>query len=222
MSKLTKINIVKGKMCIKSILLATTAIVISNNTNAALVGLSDTDMDFLGTAQDGFNITLDTSTNLEWLDWSLTLSRNYNDVFAQTQGGNLDGWRYATESEFASLAASAGIPITFFDNKPGGTDPGFNLLNGFLGSGEPGSSIAISAISLSDNTHSLGGFNSVQDVYDVPNATPVILNPEFSDTMSLSSVGSALVRVVPVPAAMWLFGSGLLGLIVVARREVDA
>ena len=209
-------------MSIKSILLATTAIVISNSTNAALVGVSDAAMDFLGTAEDGFNITRDTSTNLEWLDWSLTLNRSYNNVFAQTQGGDLDGWRYATESEFESLAVSAGIPITFFDNNPGGTDPAFDLLNGFLGSGEPGSSIAISAVSLSSNTHSLGGFNGLQEVYDVPNANAVILNPELSDASSVSSVGSALVRVVPAPAAVWLFGFGLLGLIGAARRKVRA
>ena len=46
----------------------------------------------------------------------------------------------------------------------------------------------------------------------------------WDDTRINTGVGSALVRtsVVPVPAAVWLFGSGLIGLIGVARRKARA
>ena len=42
------------------------------------------------------------------------------------------------------------------------------------------------------------------------------LNMNFSDNTGLTSAG---VSAVPVPAAVWLFGSGLLGMIAVARRK---
>ena len=42
-----------------------------------------------------------------------------------------------------------------------------------------------------------------------------ILNVTFSD----GTILSVDIKVVPVPAAVWLFGSGLLGLVGVARRK---
>lgn len=43
----------------------------------------------------------------------------------------------------------------------------------------------------------------------------------ISDSLSNSEFGSSLFRasIVPVPAAVWLFGSGLLGLVGMARRR---
>ena len=210
-------------MGIKSITLAASAFVLSTSVNAALVGINNSDMSFLGASEDGFNITLDTSTGLEWLDWSLTLNRSYDDVFAQTQGGNLDGWRYATEAEFVTLAVSAGIPLSFLDDDPGGTHPGFEVFNTLLGSGAiDNESFAISAFSASSGTHALGGFSIGQGWFEVPNALRHNLNNNWSDADTNTRVGSALVRdtsVVPVPAAVWLFGSGLLGLVGLARRK---
>ena len=197
--------------------------VVSFNSNAVLIGVDDSSMDFLGAAQDGWNITLDTSTNLQWLDWSLTTSRSYNDVYAQTQGGTLDGWRYATSEEFAGLATAAGIPASFLDATPGGTDVGFTILNSLLGdTGDVGLSSAISAWSNSPGTHTIGGFTSLQNGFDVPNDSFNIFNNEFLDVNSFNLYGgSALVRVnpVPVPASVWLFGSGLIGLVGFAKRK---
>ncbi|MDH5570444.1 MAG: VPLPA-CTERM sorting domain-containing protein [Gammaproteobacteria bacterium] len=41
----------------------------------------------------------------------------------------------------------------------------------------------------------------------------------FSTTSSYAELGSLEVTAVPVPAAVWLFGTGLLGLVAVARRK---
>ena len=194
----------------------------SQQAIAALIGINDPDMAFLGTAQDGFNITRDTATNLEWLDWSLTLLRSYNDVFNETQGGNLDGWRYATASEFVGLATAAGIPATFLDNTPGGTHPGFAALNLFLGSGSfAGESVAYSATSNVAGKHALGGLDEQQSLFEVPDANEHYFSAVWPDTAINTRVGHALVRatVVPLPPALILFGSGLLGLIGMARRK---
>ena len=42
---------------------------------------------------------------------------------------------------------------------------------------------------------------------------------EFSATVDTMTVSSAAISSVPVPAAVWLFGSGLLGLTGIARRK---
>lgn len=192
----------------------------SQTAIAALVGINDPDMAFLGTPQDGFNITRDTATNLEWLDWSLTVNRSYDDVFNETQGGNLDGWRYATAAEYIGLADAAGIPASFLDNEPGGTHAGFALLNGFLGSGSnAGESLSISAESFNPGFHAIGGFSSDQTFFEVPDNNQFVYTPNYANDRTDTQLGSVLVRVVPLPPAAWLLGTGLLGLFGVARRK---
>jgi hypothetical protein len=43
--------------------------------------------------------------------------------------------------------------------------------------------------------------------------------PGFNANFDITSVHVTSVSTVPVPAAVWLFGSGLLGLVGVARRK---
>ena len=54
----------------------------------------------------------------------------------------------------------------------------------------------------------VGGFTGVQS----------LLGADFSASGGIAKIGA----VVPVPAAVWLFGSGLLGMAVVARRKSAA
>ena len=56
-------------------------------------------------------------------------------------------------------------------------------------------------------TLSGGGFDSTAAVFD--------FSSQSANTYSLT------IAAVPVPAAVWLFGSGLIGLIAVARRQTD-
>lgn len=198
--------------------------IITLPVHAALVGVNDSNYAFLGTSEDGFNITLDTSTDLEWLDWSLTLDRSYDSVFALTQGGSLDGWRYATPAEIESLTVAAGLPTSFLSAAPGGTHSAFELLNTFLGSGSnDNESIAIADSRARPTVHRLTGFIDTQLRFELPETgIPSSLFSGLDDGASNIRVGSALVRdvsVVPVPAAVWLFGSGLIGLVGLARRK---
>ena len=62
---------------------------------------------------------------------------------------------------------------------------------------------------------------------DVANAAPLAVGTTnyeviFSNNVSQVYTFDAIPTVVPVPPAVWLFGAGLLGLVVVARRKVIA
>jgi len=59
-----------------------------------------------------------------------------------------------------------------------------------------------------------GGTNWSGDISSSPAGTN-LLNVTFSD----GTVLAVDIKVVPVPAAVWLFGSGLLGLVGIARRR---
>lgn len=55
------------------------------------------------------------------------------------------------------------------------------------------------------------------------NLTEYVLNPWASDGSLINPVMSNIsLTVVPVPAAVWLFGSGLLALVGMTRRKVNA
>ncbi|MFT6909178.1 MAG: hypothetical protein ACJAS1_005890 [Oleiphilaceae bacterium] len=49
----------------------------------------------------------DTVSGLSWLDVTATVNRSFDDISSQlVTGGQFDGWRYATGSEFNSLLSS--------------------------------------------------------------------------------------------------------------------
>ena len=46
------------------------------------------------------NVTRDTNTDLEWLDWTASTDRSYDDVSDLTDSGETyQGWRHATREE---------------------------------------------------------------------------------------------------------------------------
>lgn len=96
----------------------------SASASASLVRVDDSSLGFLGSAQDGFNITRDAGNNLDWLDWDLTTNYSFNTAQPLLEsGGILDGWRFAQAEDFLGLALSAAIPSAHFDNFVPGNAP---------------------------------------------------------------------------------------------------
>lgn len=81
---------------------------LAGTSHAALIEVNDPTF---GISPDGFNITRDTATGLDWLDVSLTDSTPFATVDA---GPLTPTWRRATNAEVASLFVSAGLvhPMT--------------------------------------------------------------------------------------------------------------
>lgn len=218
----------------------------SNMATAALLHINDPS---LPASADGFNISRDTSTGLDWLDVAVSAGRSYEDLTGVDgsnefdPGGDFEGFRYATFVDIDgntaagrqnSLLKSAGLGVMVFSDL--GSYADVRALLDYVGcSGSCGAyGYALgTAVFIDQNNNMLvsdvivEAFRSLQGLsygrasYD--NIPPLELDP-FVTNVSVDYPivrGNWLVRdtVVPVPAAVWLFGSGLIGLIGVARRK---
>ncbi|CAA0099181.1 Uncharacterised protein [Halioglobus japonicus] len=201
---------------------------------AALISIDDPNF---GTGA----LTLDTSTNMTWLDLSITEGMSFNDVSSQLgASGTYSGYRYASPEEVYSLFVEALIPNI---NDPGtfghyGTvenaRPALHLI-GLMG---PSYQVEISGVKLS----SINGFSSQHnnsngfDLIQMPYATvregvitsngPQSYGEVFTVGSSIfpsnpyEGVGSWLVKTttVPVPSTAWLFGIAFFRVVKVPRR----
>jgi len=184
---------------------------------------------------DNGSYTTDTTSGLDWYDVSLTKGLNYNEVIALTStGGTLEGenWHYATATEFQSMLGN------FLDLAPSGF---YNSNNGtlsqlvdMLGTTEPnpnGSIVNGRLININTSTSTntppfqldLALIATTETSYQAISHNGVI-----SNSTSDLTAGSFLVRStlpaspvpVPVPAAIWLMGTGLIGLTSFSRRKL--
>lgn len=183
-------------------------------------------------------LTYDTSSGLQWLDLGFTQNQSYLQVNAQLAlGGQFHGYRYATIGEVTTLFDNAGINGVFIDVEPG--DPEFDALEDFLfmidvlgtsfdnfGNVDGRNSFALTSTIQPDILPNVDGVRRSQLHLAYPNLR-CCTHGAFAypneravgkDHIDLNQ-GSWLVRIepVPIPAGIWLFVSGLIGLIGVAR-----
>ncbi|MFK5894855.1 MAG: hypothetical protein QM504_16675 [Pseudomonadota bacterium] len=173
-------------------------------------------------------ITSDTEIGLEWLDLTETVNMSYDDISSQFgTGGKFEGWRYASASEVINLWANFGLDLSGIQN---------TSYSGY-------DSKVIDAANILGRTYSSLGVpyavegitNTVIDGYYYVTMGASLFNGSFNSKLTYlygeqngnlashqSSVrmGSYLVRTspVPIPSTVWLFGSGLVSLIGIARR----
>ncbi len=162
--------------------------------------------------------TLDTDSGLRWLDLTGTANRSFTDISGQLGlGGEFEGYRYASSAEVQSFIANAGI--IGFQN--GFNDFNFQPISDLL-------NLLGGPLSQSTFTTQSGGITSDISLPGLRNSINLIINESaltgatgtfsISLTQTFSSMGSWLVQPVPIPPTVWLFGSGLLGLIGIARK----
>ncbi|MCP4465076.1 MAG: hypothetical protein GY819_19975 [Planctomycetaceae bacterium] len=201
------------------------------SVSSAIAGLYEGNDSIFGIG----SITIDTTNDLAWLD--LTISRDkeysYDDMRKKmATGGDFEGWRYATEQEVRDFWTSGGGPGGAYDGvyddakgwareilklwgatldtPRGGLEAHALTGTPYLGNGSGGTR-AHKYATLSE----LPGFNGNAWI------CPTSAGCGMSDDDYGRFLGHALVRthVLPVPAAIWLFGTALIGFVGISRRR---
>lgn len=195
---------------------------ISNGGNNVSVSTPNNDCSFAWTAAASYDLTLDSTGFLliETADAETDLSTNHS--FGRADGTTTTGIVF-TLSELTNVYITAEWARTSFGGgganlpnvelKPvGGTT---NLLTGLIGTFAETTS---GAVTQGENITSLW-LGSGTYIF----STHTFAFANGSADGLLASVGSSTsiigVSIVPIPAAAWLFGSGLLGLVGIARRK---
>ena len=163
------------------------------------------------------SLTIDTSTDLAWLNLNYSLGLSYDQVLADTApGGLFSGYRFATASEVLGLYDSAGIPDNGNGYYPLGTPSILSLIS-LVGpmapyQGEP------SIYGLTGTTTSQGlqasaaiyasGLNSTLEF--LVTSGPGIYDFAYNPSLSSAGIGSWLVKEVPEPSVGVIAIGGLL------------
>ncbi len=159
------------------------------------------------------SITRDSAQQLDFLDVPLSIARSYDDVSSQFGvGGDFEGWRHATLDEVVTLVNNWGFSPTVPDPVPGITVLSLN---------QDGSGVALGGLtSRLGHTVSFGGtfsftlgFTEIRDAgvflpYVSMTASGVFSYSNPSGPASVdTAAGHYLVRDVPAPGALALFGT---------------
>jgi hypothetical protein len=177
-----------------------------------------------GTAQaaliDYGSYNSDDVSGLDWLDFSATLGMNHADALA-----NNSGWRYATEVEVEDLffQSFVGYYETNSFNFSSTSDGAYadqaedvDIYGGLFGV-KTGRTVGF----YEDDE----GFIRLMGALKLSEYNSAVYGMGYDDTFaadySSAVVGTYMVRVsmIPVPAAVWLFGSALAGLGWLGRRQ---
>ena len=208
---------------------------LSFNVNAALVGR-------LAATEGGtdYQAYYDTEADLTWLADANAAGTTMNWADANTWAagltvGGVDGWRLANTVDVGNDGVTSTSPYN-------GVDYGYNitthseLSNMFYNVlGNTAYYDTSGAYQAGYGLSNTGPFSNLQSDYGYWSATEYVPNTDRAWSFNMDegsqdvhnktynlyvwAVQSGDVSAVPVPAAVWLFGSGLIGLVGIARRK---
>ncbi len=170
------------------------------------------------TANDSL-LTYDPATNLEWLDVTVTAGLSYNQVNDQLGSGGLyEGFTFASKQQILSLFSAVDLQEIPNDVSTEG-DKIQTLLSFWgvtwdLGTGERTEFLTANTTGLSPAEHWSGRVFWLDSGFTGVSAEMYV----YDDNFTGAGIGSALVRVVPLPATGWLLASALLCLSGFRRR----
>lgn len=174
-------------------------------------------------SSQGYEVTVTATYNTE----VTSVDGDGNGIFAVT-GGGFDVWFDTTpDYSFTNDTGFTGVDSLITGNISGGSG---SFLPGF-GVGFSNIDLIIGAFGYDQNVYSpdtiVGGSSiftlKVNNSGGGPTAgVTSVLGQTVGDGALMEADGNMKLQAVPVPAAVWLFGSGLLGLVGIARRKKAA
>lgn len=195
----------------KRILLALALGAISSGSNAALLSVD--------WQSPGDNLlTQDTVSGLQWLDLTVTYGLTHDFVSGQLgAGGQFEGFRYATDAEVQDLWSNFGIDLSAgAPTVVAGSDPGVETAAGLLGNtwctyacfDYPFGVSGLTSTASGMGHYAMGAYQTDFGFTQYETVGSQIVADALTN---IQPYGSYLVlgSPVPVPAALWLFGSGL-------------
>jgi hypothetical protein len=161
----------------------------------------------------------DDSTQLVWLELTLTSNHSYNDVVANlAPGGLYDGWRYATPVELAQFftdydggVVNDTLALNLMNDLGGPLQDIYNPANGFRRL----SSIGFLNVPFGLG-HALYGYIAVDNFYG-PSINPSLQGSAL-DSFAFSGTGSWLVEEVPEPGFLPVVAMAVCGIVVRFRK----
>ena len=169
-------------------------------------------------------ISYDDTTGLRWLDLTETDNMSYLSVTAQLgTGGMFEGFRVATAAEVVALWSNYNVDLSAGNDE---VVPGIDLsiISAAIQLGDTLSETSDNPTGVVGNVLETAPYNAQINymgayVFNDVSYYEIIDAKYQHNTTAHVQIGTYLVSAVPVPAAAWLFGSGLLGLASVARRK---
>ncbi len=172
----------------------------------------------------------DTTNNLDYLRLDLTMGYGYNGVLAESgAGGVFEGWVVATESNMQSLGVSSGITggstdpaqIAIAESLRDWFCPAATCVNLSSSHEYARGLLSDAGPDFSDGEPSLLAFSIGRRFNVQPNEVDFRVSGfgSYRGTNEEIWLVRDSVSAVPVPAAAWLFGSGLIGLVGMSRRK---
>ncbi len=161
---------------------------------------------------------IDTGTGLQWLDLTQTQSMSWNTSLASSFV-TVDGYTHATETQVITLFTNAGFLTTNNVNNVL-NNPAANTLLAFLGCTQFCNTVNATGRGFADWN---GTFTTRPNYHLSGLGAGAATTSLLSSNLDLvdATAGHFLVKVVPVPAAVWLFGSAI-GLMGVMRRKLSS
>jgi hypothetical protein len=187
------------------------------STQAAVIVIDDP---VFGTG----TVLQDTGTSLDYLRLDLTMGYGYAGIEAELgPGGDFDGWMIASTNQMMSLGTSLGI--TNGDTSIQQLSTAAQLRDWFcpLFTCVNTSTTHVYARGLVSDLYTDGVSQEAFSIGERFNVSPPEVDFRISGFGDVNDTSEEVFLIrstaVPLPAAFWLFGSGILGLVIMTRRE---
>ena len=174
------------------------------------------------------SVLRDTTNNLEYLRLDLTMGYGYNGIIAETgAGGVFDSWGVASEANMLSLGASAGIingstdtaQVNLVESMRDWFCPTSTCVNTSTTHIYARGLVSDAGPDYDSGAPSLLAFSMGRRLNVTPNEVDFRISGFGGYDHTNEEIWMVRPSAVPLPAAVWLFGSGLIGLAGIARRR---